>query len=48
MALIGGEAGLGLETLPPHEFEDSPDFSEDIFGDEQEQIVTIVPNLAIF
>ena len=38
---------MGLETLPPHEFEDSPDFSEDIFGDEQEQIVTIVPNLAI-
>ena len=45
--LVGGEAGLGLETLPPHEFEDSPDFSEDIIDDAQEQLVTIVPNLAI-
>ena len=47
LGLNGGEAGVGLETLPPHEFEDSPDLSEDVFVDKQEQAVTNVPNLAI-
>ena len=31
-----------------HMFEDSPDFFEDVFIDKQEQLVNIVPNLAIF
>ena len=26
---------MGLQTLPPHEFEVSPDFSEDVFNDKQ-------------
>ena len=30
-----------------HMFEDSPDFFEDVFIDKQEQLVNIVPNLAI-
>ena len=47
LGLYGGEAGVGLKTLPPHEFEDSPDLSEDVFVDKQEQMVTICPNLAI-
>ena len=38
---------MGLKTLPPHEFENSPDLSEDVFVDKQEQMVTICPNLAI-
>ena len=38
---------MGLQTLPPHVIEYSPDFSEDVFEDKQEQFTNNVPNLAI-